>query len=174
MNERIRVPRVRLIGPDGKQMGIVRTSEALEMAYSMGLDLVEVAPNANPPVAKIMDYGKFKYEEKKRQKEAKKKQTGDLKEISFRPTISDHDLQVKLKKIREFLELGQRVRIRVFFRGREIVHQDRGRKLLDRIVGEVSDISVVESSPQMEGRNIILMIRPIIKKGGKKDAQNED
>lgn len=140
----------------------------------MGLDLVEVAPTANPPVAKIMDYGKFKYEEKKRQKEAKKKQTGELKEISFRPTISEHDLKVKMKKIREFLEIGQRVRIRIFFRGREIVHQDRGRKLLDKIVNDVSDISVVESAPLMEGRNIILMIRPVLKKGGKQDAQIED
>jgi translation initiation factor IF-3 len=175
VNERIRVPQVRVVGPDGKQLGVMKTRDALELAYSMGLDLVEVAPTASPPVVKIMDYGKFKYEEKKRLKEAKKKQTGELKEISMRPTIDSHDLQVKMRKIREFLENGNRVKITMFFRGREIVHQDMGRDLLNRVLEELSDISVVEVPPSLEGRHLSVMVRPIKKKsGGKKDAQTED
>lgn len=176
VNERIRVPQVRVVGPDGKQLGIMKTKDALELAYSMGLDLVEVAPNANPPVVKIMDYGKFKYEEKKRQKEARKKMAGELKEISLRPNIDPHDLEVKLRKIREFLEDGHRVKITVFFRGREIVHKERGVKLLDKIVEELQELGVVDVAPSMEGNRLSLRLRPISKKktGGEKDAKDED
>jgi len=157
---------VRVIGPDGKQLGIMRTREALELAYSLGLDLVEVAPTANPPVCKVMDYGKFKYEEKKRMKEAKKRQTGDLKEISFRPSISKHDFETKLRKVRTFLEQGHKVKIRIFFKGREIVHQDLGRKLLSEVLDEIRDMADVENPPRMEERNLITLVRPKSKKGG--------
>jgi len=176
VNERIRVPQVRVIGPDGKQLGVMKTSDALELAYSMGLDLVEVASNATPPVAKIMDYGKFKYEEKKRLKEAKKKQTGELKEISMRPNIDSHDLEIKIRKIREFLENGHKVKITLIFRGREIVHQDMGRKLLDKVLENLSDICVIEVPPSLDGRHLHVKIRPTVKKksGGKKDAETED
>lgn len=166
VNERIRVPEVRVIGPDGKQLGVMKTRDAIELAYSMNLDLVEVAPNVKPPVAKIMDYGKFKYEEKKRKKEAKKKQAGEVKEISFRPSIDKHDLETKLKKVREFLEDGHKVKVKIFFKGREIVHQDKGFKLINSILEELSDMSAVEVPPKMEGRYITSLIRPTIKKGG--------
>ncbi len=164
INERIRVPQVRVIGPDGKQLGIMRTREALELAYSMGLDLVEVAPNARPPVAKIMDYGKYRYLEKKRKKEAKKKHGGEVKEIEFRPNIGQHDLEVKVRRIREFLEDGNKVKIRVFFRGREIVHKDRGYEVLNRVLDLIRDLGDAESQPKMEGRNLICIVRPT-KKG---------
>ncbi len=170
VNERIRVPQVRVIGPDGRQLGIMKTRDALELAYSMGLDLVEVAPNANPPVAKIMDYGKFKYEEKKKMKEAKKKQAGEVKEISMRPRIDPHDLEVKLRKMREFLEDGHRVKVRIFFRGREIVHVDAGKKLFDEIVERLKDVAVLEIKPKLDGKNLTGMLRPIGKKGGKSNA----
>lgn len=160
MNERIRVPQVRVIGPDGKQLGIMPTRRALELAYQMGLDLVEVAPRANPPVAKIMDYGKFKYEEKKKQKEAKKRAAGDMKELSLRPNIDDHDLQVKLRKAREILEEGDKLKLRVFFRGREIVHKEKGAEVLEKIIRALEDISMVERPMTMEGRNMVTILRP--------------
>ncbi|HDM90845.1 MAG TPA: translation initiation factor IF-3 [candidate division WOR-3 bacterium] len=174
VNERIRVPQVRVIGPDGRQMGIMRTRDAIELAYSMGLDLVEVSPNARPPVAKIMDYGKFKYEEKKKQKEAKKKQAGEVKEISLSPRIDPHDLEVKIKKMREFLIDGHRVKIRVFYRGREIVHVDAGRKVFDEIVEQLRDVAAIEIQPKLEGKNLIGMLKPLTRKGGKSNAKSEN
>ncbi len=172
INERIRVPQVRVIGPDGKQLGVMRTRDALELAYSMGLDLVEVAPNARPPVAKIMDYGKYRYLEKKRKKEAKKKQGGEVKEIEFRPNIGQHDLEVKVRRIREFLEDGNKVKIRVFFRGREIVHKDRGYEVLNRVLDMIRDLGDAEAQPKMEGRNLICIVRPV-RKGGKSPQKQE-
>ncbi len=174
MNERIRVKEVRVIGPDGKQLGIMSTRDALEMAYDMGLDLVLIAPNVRPPVAKILDYGKFKYEEKKRMKQAKKKSHGEVKEISMRPNIGDNDLKVKLKKMREFFDDGAKVKVRIFFRGREMVHTDRGFDLADRIVKELEGEAALEVKPKLEGRNLTFMLRPIRKQGGKKNAENED
>ncbi len=164
VNERIRVPEVRVIGPDKKQLGIMRTRDAIELARSMGLDLVEVAPNERPPVARIMDYGKFKYEEKKREKERKAKAKGRVKDISIRPRIDEHDFEVKLRKMREFLEKGDKVRVKMMFRGREIVHKDQGEKVMKRIIDELSDMSVVDVPIKMEGRFMTMMLRPISKK----------
>lgn len=150
------------------------TKDALAMAYDMGLDLVLIAPNVRPPVAKILDYGKFKYEEKKRLRQAKKKSHGEVKEISMRPNISDNDLGVKIKKMREFFDDGAKVKVRIFFRGREMVHTDRGFDLADRIVKELDGEAALEIKPKLEGRNLTFMLRPIRKQGGRKNAENED
>ncbi len=159
------MPEVRVVGPDGKQLGIMRTSDALDLAYSMGLDLVEVAPNERPPVAKIMDYGKFKYQEKKKSREAKK-HSNEPKEISVRPRIEDHDLQVKLKKMREFLEAGLKVRVKMMFRGREMKYIGQGEEVMKRIIDELSDISVVDVPIKREGRFMTMMLRSTVKKKG--------
>lgn len=158
------------------------TRKALEIAYSMGLDLVEVAPNANPPVAKIMDYGKFLYEERKKKRDAKradpkKRVAGEVKEMELRPTIGIHDLAVKTRKIREFLEDGYKVKIRVFYKGREIVHKEQGYDVLNAVLAQISDLAVIEFEPKLEGHNLICIVRPISRKqevGGKKNAQNEN
>lgn len=140
----------------------MRTRDALELAYSQNLDLVEVAPNERPPVVRIMDYGKFKYEMKKKSK--KQKSGGEVKDISVRPRIDDHDLQVKLRKMREFLEDGKKVRIKMMFRGREIVHKEQGEKVMKRIIDELSDISAVDVPIKMEGRFMTMILRPTVKK----------
>jgi len=140
------------------------TSEALALAQGKGLDLVEVSPNADPPVCRIMDYGKFKYEQQKRQQEAKKKQTIiQIKEVKFRPKTDEHDYQTKLKHIRRFLEDGDRCKVAVFFRGREIVHKDRGQTMLDRVVTDTADIAKVESPALAEGRTLVMMLTPVKK-----------
>jgi len=139
------------------------TRDAIEMAQEQGLDLVLIAPNVKPPVAKILDYGKFKYEEKKRKKKLKKKSHGEVKEISMRPNISDNDLNVKLKKIREFFEDEAKVKVRIFFRGREMVHTERGFDLAERIIKELEGEAQVEVKPKLEGRNLTFMLRPIKK-----------
>jgi translation initiation factor IF-3 len=155
---------VRVVDDEGTQLGIMATSEALAMAQSKGLDLVEVSPNADPPVCRIMDYGKFKYEQQKRQQEAKKKQTTiQIKEVKFRPKTDEHDYLTKLKHIRRFLEDGDRCKVAVFFRGREIVHKDRGLSMLDRVVTDVADIAKVESPPLAEGRTLVMMLTPVKK-----------
>jgi len=153
---------VRLIGVDGKQIGIVSIQEALRRAEEEGLDLVEVAPNANPPVCRVMDYGKYKYEQKKKQQQAKKKQAQvQIKEIKLRPKIEEHDFQFKLKHIKRFLtEDKARVKVMIWFRGREVVHKDLGKALLDRIIEEVKDIAKVDKPPQMEGRNMVMFLVP--------------
>ena len=153
---------MRLIGVDGKQIGIVSIQEALRRAEEEGLDLVEVAPNANPPVCRIMDYGKYKYEQKKKQRQAKKKQAQvQIKEIKLRPKIEEHDFQFKLKHIKRFLtEDKARVKVMIWFRGREVVHKDLGKALLDRIIEEVKDIAKVDKPPQMEGRNMVMFLVP--------------
>lgn len=139
--------------------------EAVEIARNQGLDLVEVAPSATPPVCRIMDYGKYKYEQQKKQQEARKKQTTvQLKEIKFRPKTDEHDFLTKVKHIRRFLEAGDRCKVTIFFRGREIVHKDRGREILERVAEEVSDIAKVEQLPQFEGRTMNLVLAPIAKK----------
>ncbi len=164
-NERIRVRTVKVIGPDGKFLGVMPTEEALEKAYSMDLDLVEIAPNENPPICKIMDYGKYLYELKKKEKEAKKKQIGSqMKEIRFTSRIGEHDYQVKLRHIREFLEEGHRVRVSVMFRGREITHKELGKQLLDRLVEDTKDLSKVEMGPKLEGRFMVLQLVPVKRK----------
>ncbi|MFP4316655.1 MAG: translation initiation factor IF-3 [Desulfovibrionales bacterium] len=160
-NEQIRAREVRVVADDGNQLGIMSVPEALDVAKSKGLDLVEVAPSADPPVCRIMDYGKFRYEQQKKQQEAKKKQTTiQLKEIKFRPKTDEHDFQTKVKHIRRFLSAGDRCKVTIFFRGREIVHKDRGKEILDRVVQELSDIAKVEQTPTFEGRTMSLILAP--------------
>ena len=169
MNRRIRVPQVRVIGADGQQLGVLDTSEALRIAEEGGLDLVEVSPKAMPPVCKIMDYGKFKYEDSKKRKEAKKHQsTVTYKEIKFRPKTDAHDLDFKVNHIRRFLLEGNKARLVVIFRGREIVHPETGQAMLKKVVDATSDIAMVEQPPMMEGRRMLMIISP--KAGGVKPA----
>ncbi|WP_264984121.1 translation initiation factor IF-3 [Pseudodesulfovibrio portus] len=163
-NERIRIPKVRVVDDDGEQLGVMVTRDALDRAREKGLDLVEVAPNADPPVCKIMDYGKFKYQQQKKLQEAKKKQTViKIKEVKFRPKTDEHDYQTKLKKIVKFLDDGDRCKVTIFFRGREIVHKDRGLMMLDRVVEDTQDIAKVESKPMSEGRTMTMMLAPVKK-----------
>lgn len=160
-NERIRLPQIRVIDEDGAQLGILATQDALSIAREKGMDLVEVAPNADPPVCRIMDYGKFKYQQQKRQQEAKKNQTViQIKEVKFRPKTDEHDYQTKLRHIRKFLENGDRCKVTVFFRGREIVHKDRGATVLERVVADVADLAKVEQAAMAEGRTLTMMMAP--------------
>lgn len=140
-------------------MGIVPTSDALKQAEEIGVDLVEVASNANPPVCRLMDYGKYKYELKKQQS-AKKQKVHPMKEIKFRPNIGEHDLNVKINHIKEFLSSGHKTRVRIFFRGREIVHSDIGHKLANKIVEEVKDVGAIDSAPKLEGKNLLMVLSP--------------
>jgi translation initiation factor IF-3 len=165
VNERIRVREVRLIGDDGEQKGIVPTSEAMEMAREAGHDLVEVAPQAKPPVCRIMDYGKYKFDQEKKERENKKKQKQtQLKEIRMQPKIEPHDLQFKSKHIREFLEQGHKVKVTVRFRGREMAHTERGRVVLNNILDLLEDSYSVDRNPAMEGRFMSMILSPNIKK----------
>jgi translation initiation factor IF-3 len=159
VNQRIKAREVRLISDTGEQLGVVPIREALQMSEERGVDLVEVAPNANPPVCRLMDYGKYKYELKK-QATAKRQKTQTVKELKFRPNIGDHDLDVKINRIREFLEDDNKTKIRIFFRGREIVHPELGRVLANRIIERVSDIGGVDMPPKLEGKNLIMVISP--------------
>lgn len=161
MNQGIRAREVRVIDPDGNQLGILPIREALAAASEFGLDLVEVSPTAKPPVCKIMDYGRFKYEQTKKQHEAKKKQaTFQLKEIKVRPKTGEHDLQTKLGHIKKFLERKDKVKVTVMFRGREISLSDKGRELLEQIAAEVEQAAVVEQHPKFEGRTMIMVLAP--------------
>jgi translation initiation factor IF-3 len=161
INDRIRSPQVRLVGADGQQIGVVDTREALRQARELDLDLVEVAPQADPPVCRIMDYGKFKYERDIRQKEARKKQSRtELKEIKFRPKIDRHDYGTKKGHVERFIRGGNKVKVTIMFRGREMAHTDLGRRILDRLVEDLGPMVVVESLPKQEGRNMIMVISP--------------
>jgi translation initiation factor IF-3 len=161
VNERIRIKEVRVILPDGTQLGILPTEEALQKAYSMTLDLVEVAPEARPPVCRIMDYGKFRYEQSKKAREAKKKQTViELKEIKLRPKTEEHDFLFKARHAEKFLKEGNKAKITMMFRGREMVRMDRGKALLTRFVEALKDVAVVEQAPKVEGRNMTLILAP--------------
>ena len=161
VNEEIRVPQVQLIDQDGANRGELPIREALAIAQEAGLDLVEVAPNANPPVCKILDYGKFKYESQKKAAEARKKQrTIEVKEIKMRPMIDDHDYDVKMRSIRRFFEEGDKVKVTLRFRGREMAHQDLGLRLLDRVRAELSELSKVEQEPKLEGRQMVMVLAP--------------
>jgi len=149
------------VGADGAQVGVVSTQDALRMARDLDLDLVEVAPQADPPVCRIMDYGKYKYERDIRQKEARKKQSRvEVKEIKFRPKIDPHDYATKKAHVTRFLEAGNKVKITIMFRGREMAHTELGRKILDRLVTDLGELVVVESLPKQEGRNMIMVIAP--------------
>lgn len=169
INDEIKSPEVRVVGPDGKQLGIMNIKEALDTAYKYDLDLVEVAPKVNPPVCKIMDYGKFKYELKKKKKEAQKKQHKiETKEMKFRPKTDEHDLQFKIKHIKKFLSEGNRVKINIFFRGRELAHKEMAERVIKRVMEETSELANVEREPQFEGRRVVFIIAP--KKGGPKKS----
>jgi len=157
----IRAAEVRLIGADGEQVGIMPLAEALNRAAEANLDLVEVAPQANPPVCRIMDYGKFKYLQSKKVQEARKKQTViQVKEVKFRPKIEDHDIAFKIKNIRRFLAQKDKTKISLIFRGREIAHPQIGIDLLNRVAAELADIGTVEQAPKIEGRNLTMIIAP--------------
>lgn len=150
-----------MIGADGSQVGIVPTHEAMRMAEEAGLDLVEVSPRAVPPVCRIMDFGRFKYQESKKEKASRKHQsTVVIKEIKFRPKTDEHDLNFKLKHIRRFLGEGNKVRLMIVFRGREIVHPETGQAMLDIVSKEVSEVSVIEQKPSMEGRRMVMVLGP--------------
>ncbi len=152
---------VRLIGADGENVGVIATLEAIEMADEVGLDLVEVSPNADPPVCKILDYGKLKYETQKKKAEARKKQrTIDVKEIKMRPGIDNHDYDVKMRSINRFLGDGDKVKVTLRFRGREMVHQNLGMKVLERVRADLEEIAKVEQFPKMEGRQMTMVMAP--------------
>jgi translation initiation factor IF-3 len=171
VNRRIRVPEVRLIDEEGNQVGVVPTREALARAEEKGLDLVEVAPTARPPVCKIMDFGKYLYEQRKRQKEARKSQTGGLvKEIKVSSKIEAHDINFKISHIKKFLEQKNRVKVTVVFRGREVSHAERGRELLGRITALLDGYAVVEYPPTLEGRHMTMLLGPQKKPPAKKAA----
>lgn len=162
VNEMIRVPQVRLVDEDGEQIGVVSNREALEKARERGLDLVEVAPMAKPPVCRIMDYGKYLYQQKKRAQEAKKNQKFiQVKEIKFRPKIDEHDYNFKKNHIIRFLKNGDHVKVVIMYRGREIVHKDRGELILNRVVEELKEVAKVEKGVSLEGRNQSLVLAPI-------------
>ncbi len=150
---------VRVVGTNGEMIGVLPTREAIQMAYSAGLDLVEIAAAANPPVCKILDFGKYKYEIQKKKNEARKKQKViEVKEIKMRPSIDEHDYQVKMRSMRRFLEEGDRVKVTIRFRGRELVHQDLGLKVLDRVREELGDLGKIEQLPRIEGRQMVMVV----------------
>ena len=169
------MPRVRLIGEEGQQLGIKQTEEARTYAYGKGLDLVEVAAQADPPVAKVMDYGKFRYEQEQKAKQARKNQTQiHVKEIKLRPKIGIHDYETKKGHVVRFLNQRAKVKVTIMFRGREREHPDRGRDLLMRLAEDVKDIGVIETQPLLEGRNMTMVMAPTKNAGVKRDAEDED
>jgi len=161
VNQKIRAREVRVIDPDGNQIGIISTTKALEAAAEAGLDLVEVSPTANPPVCKIMDYGRYRYEQTKKKQEAKIKQsTSQIKEINVRPKTGEHDLQVKIGHIKKFLEKKDKVKVTVVFRGREITLSELGKAVLERIVEETKETAMLEQEPKFEGRILVMILAP--------------
>jgi translation initiation factor IF-3 len=161
VNEDIRVPQVRLIDQDGEMQGVMSAREALQRAYDVGLDLLEISPNAEPPVCKITDYGKYKYEQQKKANEARKKQkVVEIKEVKVRPNIDDHDYDVKMRAMKSFIEEGDKVKVTLRFRGREMAHQDLGIKVLERIRTELGETIKVEQMPRLENRQMIMVLAP--------------
>lgn len=161
VNRDIRAPEVRVIDPEGKQLGILAVKEAIRIAEERGLDLVEVAPNSQPPVCRIMNYGKYKYQQSKRTQEARKHQTViQIKEVKVRPRTEEHDFQFKLRHVKRFLDEGNKVKISILFRGREIAHPEFGKEMLNRFVEGVKDVMVIEQSPRLEGRNMVMIMAP--------------
>jgi len=152
---------VRVINPDGVQLGIMSPQEALQTAMSLGLDLVEVAPESKPPVCRIMDYGKYRYEQSKKAKDAKKKQTViQIKEIKMRPKTDEHDLEFKTRHIEKFLKEGNKAKVTMIFRGREVMHTNLGRKLLDKLAEDLKDSAIIEQLPRLEGKNMVMILAP--------------
>jgi translation initiation factor IF-3 len=162
VNQQIRISPVRVIDPEGNQAGIMPIEKAIETAEELGLDLVEVAPMARPPVCRIMDYGKFRYEEQRKEREARKKQHRvDLKEVKMRPGIEEHDFEFKSRHARRFLEEGNKVKLTMMFRGRQMAHPEIGREVLERMAATVADIGKVESAPAMEARSMTMVLAPL-------------
>jgi len=173
INDRIRAPKCRLIGVDGSQLGIFAMSDALRIADDQGFDLVEIAPDADPPVCKIMDYGKFKYEQDIKAKQARKNQTKvEIKEIKFRPKIDKHDYETKKRHVVRFLDAGAKVKVTIMFRGREMAHPELGLNILERVAAELAEIAIIETQPKLEGRNMHMLLAPA-KKVEPKAAQTE-
>ncbi len=161
VNHLIRVPEVRVIGSEGEQLGILKTSEALKRAHEGGFDLVEVAPTSTPPVCRIMDYGKFKYEQSKKEHKTRQHQKStQVKEIKLRPRTDKHDLQTKVRRIVEFLEEGNKTKVTVMFRGREMANQSLGRQAMEKVREELKETATIEMEPRMEGRNLYMIVSP--------------
>ena len=161
INDEIRVPQVRLINDAGEMIGVMSAREALIRAYDLGLDLVEISPNAVPPVCKILDYGKYKYEQQKKANEARKKQkVVEIKEIKVRPNIDDHDYDVKMKQMKNFIGEGDKVKVTLRFRGREMAHQELGVKVLERIRNDLTELVKVEQMPKLENRQMVMVVSP--------------
>jgi translation initiation factor IF-3 len=175
INEAIRAPQVRLVDSDGSQIGVKGRDEALEYAFSKNLDLVEIAPNADPPVCRVMDYGKYRYEQEQKAKLARKHQTQiNVKEIKFRPKIGIHDYETKKGHVVRFLNQRAKVKVTIMFRGRENLHPERGRDLLLRLAEEIKEIGAVESPPLLDGRNMVMLLGPTKNAGVKSDAIDEE
>jgi translation initiation factor IF-3 len=173
VNDRIRAREVRLVAPDGSQIGVKGIDEARWLANQLGLDLVEVAPDARPPVCRLMDYGKYKYDQSVREREARKKATRTvIKEVKFRPKTDEHDYTWKMHRVQEFLEEGDKVRVTVMFRGREVTHPEIGERILARLSEDVAELGTVEVAPKMEGRNMTMQLAP--EKKRRKKTQERD
>jgi translation initiation factor IF-3 len=161
INERIRVPEVRLVGEDGKQIGVIKTPDALSYAQERNLDLVEVAPDARPPVCRVLDYSKYKYEQEQKQKQARKhQQSVNIREIKFRPKIAQHDYDTKKGHVERFLKDRNKVKVTIMFRGREVTHPERGVMILERLAEDLGDLAVVEQRPIQDGRNMTMLLGP--------------
>lgn len=174
INGEIRAPKVRLIGVDGSQLGIYGNADAQRIAEDQNLDLVEIAPNAEPPVCRIMDYGKFKYDQAVKAKKARKKQTKiEVKEMKFRPKIDVGDYETKKGHVLRFLNKGNKVKIAIMFRGREMAHPEQGLSILERLADDLKDLAVVESQPKMEGRNMHMLVAPLPKDAKKKSESTD-
>ncbi|MCS5695549.1 translation initiation factor IF-3 [Desulfofundulus thermocisternus] len=176
MNEEIRAREVRVVDPSGNQLGVMSLREALRLAEEHQLDLVEIAPQARPPVCRLMDYGKYKYEQSKREKEARKKQRViNIKEVKLRPSIEEHDFQVKVRNAARFLKEGDKVKATIMFRGREIMHTQLGHQLLLRLAEQVKDLSIIERQPRLEGKNMVMILAPRqdIKPESKQESKQE-
>jgi translation initiation factor IF-3 len=172
VNERIRIREVRLIDEEGQQVGIIPTRDAMEMARSRGLDLVEVAPNAVPPVCRIMDYGKFRYEQSRKERESRRNQhVIELKEVRIRPKIDDHDLETKGRQAAKFLDAGDKVKMTVLFRGREMAHPDIGKALLDQLADMLRPHGTIEQTPRLEGRTMTMMLSPLKQKQSQQERE---
>ncbi|MFQ5437631.1 MAG: translation initiation factor IF-3 [Paracoccaceae bacterium] len=162
VNERIRESEIRLIGPNGENVGLSTPQEGIRLAIEAGLDLVEISPNAKPPVCKVMDFGKFKYDQQKRESEARKKQKIiEIKEVKFRPNTDTHDYEVKMRNVVKFLGNGDKVKVTMRFRGREMAHQNLGLELLRRVAADVEELGKIENMPKLEGRQMTMMIGPV-------------
>lgn len=174
LNDRIRASSCRLIGFDGSQLGIFAMSDALRIADEQGFDLVEIAPTADPPVCKIMDFGKFKYEQSMKEKAARKNQSKiEIKEMKFRPKVDIHDYQTKKKHILRFLDAGAKVKVTIMFRGREMAHPELGLNILERLAGELAELAIIETQPKLEGRNMHMLLAPL-KKAPEKAAKSDE